>query len=340
MITKFFDESYLQKGFELSFVLGHKALCKKNSEWSELSQLPFSLTEWEDLKENCLQPNEKLKLETKGLVSGVYKAQHSLWKFSFIEDTNCFKAYFSAIQEFSYFTSDLENPMFWSAVKNKNGIFVIGGESRQGKSTLLSEIVDQDQKSNLSLTGIFSLPQQHHWPQVDSVIHLGAEAVDYANDHLCYQGLEKFVVDLNSVKNWQKWIELSESGRSVFLSLNMNSIKNFFQKLIAEMTGQEFYRFMSYFNGIVIQKLVGAHRIAVHEVLSLRDKEKVEIIKYWNETQNFSFVQFATLTSDCYQSLNQSLIQKLIRRKIDVKTAFASSNDPDELDLQLKKMGL
>ena len=120
----------------------------------------------------------------------------------------------------------------------------------------------------------------------------------------------------------------------------MNSIKNFFQKLIAEMTGQEFYRFMSYFNGIVIQKLVGAHRIAVHEVLSLRDKEKVEIIKYWNETQNFSFVQFATLTSDCYQSLNQSLIQKLIRRKIDVKTAFASSNDPDELDLQLKKMGL
>jgi hypothetical protein len=38
--------------------------------------------------------------------------------------------------------------------------------------------------------------------------------------------------------------------------------------------------------------------------------------------------------------MNQSIIQKLIRRKIDVQSAFDASDDPETLDANLKKMGL
>jgi hypothetical protein len=41
-----------------------------------------------------------------------------------------------------------------------------------------------------------------------------------------------------------------------------------------------------------------------------------------------------------FQSLNQSIIQALVRRRIDVKSAFSASDLPDELDAQLKRMGL
>ena len=46
------------------------------------------------------------------------------------------------------------------------------------------------------------------------------------------------------------------------------------------------------------------------------------------------------LSKENYQSLNQSIIQNLVRRQIDVKAAFASSDNPEELDETLKRMGL
>ena len=39
-------------------------------------------------------------------------------------------------------------------------------------------------------------------------------------------------------------------------------------------------------------------------------------------------------------TMNQSLMGLLIKRKIDVKTAFASSPDPDQLDGMLKRAGI
>ncbi|MBC7458107.1 MAG: hypothetical protein H7235_07505, partial [Bdellovibrionaceae bacterium] len=45
-------------------------------------------------------------------------------------------------------------------------------------------------------------------------------------------------------------------------------------------------------------------------------------------------------TYNHYQSYNQSIIQAIVRRRFDIKTAFSVSVDPDELDQMLKKMGL
>ncbi|MGE5085298.1 MAG: hypothetical protein ACM3MG_03295 [Bacillota bacterium] len=39
-------------------------------------------------------------------------------------------------------------------------------------------------------------------------------------------------------------------------------------------------------------------------------------------------------------TLNQSLLQHLIRRRIDLKTAFETSREPDHLDQLLKKVGI
>ncbi len=40
------------------------------------------------------------------------------------------------------------------------------------------------------------------------------------------------------------------------------------------------------------------------------------------------------------KTLNQSLFQAVIQRKIDIKTAFTVSPEPEKLDLMLKKAGI
>ena len=39
-------------------------------------------------------------------------------------------------------------------------------------------------------------------------------------------------------------------------------------------------------------------------------------------------------------TLNQSLLQLLLKRKIDVRAAFMCSNDPEELDRMMKQAGV
>lgn len=339
MIENILDQSIIKQGHEISFILGHKILSKTTQDWFELKGDSLSISDWEDLKDFCLQPNEKIQLETKGYVSGLYHSNKHSWKFSFIEKKDCFRAYLSNIKEKIEAASGIENPHFWSAIKKEKGIFIIGGERRQGKSVLLSEIINQDLQSRLTLLGIHSINQQQKWPTADSIIHLGADSIDWDMNHPLYDGVEKIVVDFNSVKNWKKWIEFAEQGQSILISLSLDSVKTLLLKLASELDNALYLRFIMSLNGAIIQKLAGASKTAVHEIFINREIEKNKLIQRFESKQNMAS-PLSDIGTETYQSLNQSIIQKLIRRKIDVKAAFAASDDPDSLDASLKKMGL
>ncbi|MBC7419679.1 MAG: hypothetical protein H7328_03030 [Bdellovibrio sp.] len=340
MIENILDQSMLRQGHEISFILGHRVLAKTNQDWFELKGEPLSVSEWEDLKDFCLQSNEKIQLETKGFVSGLYQSEKFSWRFSFVEKKDCFRAYLSVVNDSAHVQSGIDYPLFWDNIKKEKGIFVIGGERRQGKSNLLAEIIANDQNNKMSLTGIHSSYQQQKWPQLDAIVHLGADSIDWEAGHAIYDGIERVVVDFNSIKNWKKWIEFAEQGQSVYLSLSINSLNTLFYKLAADLDPSLISRFLQVFNGSVVQKLAGVPKIALHEILICREKEKNKLMQFYNQKQNFQMMNLAELGFESYQTLNQSILQKMIRRKLDVQSAFAVSNSPDELDTQLKKMGL
>ncbi|MBC7457140.1 MAG: hypothetical protein H7235_02595 [Bdellovibrionaceae bacterium] len=342
MIEAILDQSILRQGHEISFILGHKILARTQQDWFELKGDPLSVSEWEDLKDYCLQSNEKVQLETKGFVSGLYQSDKFSWKFSFVEKKDCFRAYLSAQNPTDQIQSNIEYPLFWDALKKEKGIFIIAGERRQGKSALLSEVITNDQHNKMSLTGIHSVNQQQKWPQMDSIVHLGADAVDWDINHVLYEGLQRIVVDFNTIKNWKKWIEFAEQGQSVYLSLSLNSLQTLFFRLAADLDASMMSRFLQVFNGALLQKISQKveQKTAVHEILICRDSERKKLIQYYDQKQNFQMLSLGSLGLEAYQSLNQSILQKLIRRKLDVQSAFAISEAPEELDAQLKKMGL
>lgn len=340
MIEKILDQSVQKLGHEVSFILGHKILAKTADDWFELKGESLSVSEWEDLKDLCLQSNEKIQLETKGYVTGVYQSDKYHWRFSFTEKKECFKAYLSLILPIEQLSAHIENPYFWDTIKKEKGLFVISGEKKQGKSTLLGEIIVNDNRDRLRLTGLHVPLNQQRWPQLDSVVHLGADTLAYEVQHSIYDGVERIVVDFNTVSDWKKWIDFAEQGQSVFLTLSSDSITSVFQKLSSEMPPLMFERFIQALNGMIVQKFVGPQKVTAHEILVMRQNERLKIVDEFVQKKSFYTVKFDDLGSECYHSLNQSLIQRLIRRKIDVKSAFAASIQPDQLDLQLKKLGL
>ena len=339
MIEKILDQSVQKLGHEISFILGHKILAKTADDWFELKGDAFSVSEWEDLKDLCLLPNEKIQLETKGFVTGVYQSKHH-WKFSFTEKKECFKAYLSLIQPIEQMNSGIENPYFWDMVKKDKGLFIVAGEKKQGKSTLLGEIIMNDNKDRLRLTGLHVQLNQQRWPELDSVVHLGADTLGLEVQHVLYDGIERIVVDFNEIRDWAKWINFVEQGQSILVTVSADSITSILQRLSTELTLPLFERLIYAMNGILVQKFVGAQKVTAHEILTLRIQEKIKMTNDFNQKKSFYQMKLEEYGADCYQSLNQSLIQRLIRRKIDVKSAFAASSDPDQLDVQLKKLGL
>lgn len=338
MIENILQQTVFKNGHEVSFILGHKVLSKSGLDWSELKGDPLTISEWEDLKDLCLVGNEKVQLETKGFVAGIYESEKHKWQFSFIERKDCFRAHLFLIKPQEHIQSQIENPLFWDTIKKSKGLFIIAGERRQGKTSLLQEVLSNDQKSKLSLIGIHAAANSS-WPEIDSVVHLGLDTLDYDFNHSLYEGIERVIVDTNSIKNWKKWIEVAEQGQSVVVTVSTNSVRTLMNKLISELDQTMCQRLFNVLNGVIIQKLVGPQYHPCHEIIIIRDMQKAAVYSYL-ESKNISQQNLQNDFKEYYQSLNQSIVQKLVRRKIDVQSAFEASDDPNALDATLKKMGL
>ena len=89
---------------------------------------------------------------------------------------------------------------------------------------------------------------------------------------------------------------------------------------------------------VCYQKLTAAHESGLHEILVMHDSFKKLLLE--NDFSKLMSLADKDILQKNYQSINQSIIQNLVRRKIDIKTAFKSTPHPDDLDQQLKKMGL
>lgn len=335
ILTKVKDASAL----EVQFRLGHKTIAKVKEEWLEIDKDNLGFSEWEDLKDLCLQNADKLTLETKGFVRGVYRSSDQQWLFSFTEHKDCLKAYFSAIPRFEL-SQYIQSPIFWDALKKNTGLFIVTGQRGQGKSSLLKDVVSEIKKDSPKLIAIHGSYSALSMLNLDSVIHLSEETLSWEPHHPIYDGIDQFVVDYNSIKNWEKWIKLCEEGRSVYLTLSGLSVENCLEQIVSQIGFQTNLakRFYQVLNSICFQKVVGMKEGAVHEFFVAQTAFKEDLYKM--SFSQFKKQQDSENFKKYYQSLNQSIIQALVRRRIDVKSAFAASDAPDELDQQLKRMGL
>ncbi len=340
MIEKMLTRVLQSGGHQISFVLGQKVLIKTGMDWVPLQEDLLKINEWEDLKDICLQPNEKIQLETKGFATGLYSSSEHKWKISFVERKDCFRAYFCVTSDKQKFQCQIQNPLFWDLLKKDKGLFIFAGPSRSGKSSLVAEIIEKKENEKVNLVGIHAPENEFRWSEKETLVQLGADTLEWDLGHIIYDGLENIAVDFNSIKNWEKWIELGEQGRTIYITLTADSVKIIFQQIFEKLSLGMVHRFLNLLDGIVVQRLVGKSMVPAYELLLLRQNDKVQIQSIIQHYKAEGTIDLKVLAKENHQSLNQSLIQNLVRRQIDVKTAFSSSDNPEELDETLKKMGL
>jgi Tfp pilus assembly pilus retraction ATPase PilT len=337
MISNTLTQIKDQLSQEVQFRLGHKTLIKINNEWIEFDQQSLTLSDWEDLKDLCLQSNEKIKLETKGFVQGLFSDPTQTWVFSFTEWKDCMKAHFAYVHK-QLRPTNIQYAPYFDGLKKKSGIHLISAHKKNGKSTLLSEIICENQKYSPELIAVHAPPSQLTVQNFDSVLHLGMESLVWEGTHAIYDGIDTLIVDANEIQDLNKWVRFAEEGRTVFLSLSASSIENVLLQ-IKSLTQDKlslWNRFSDQIKSIVYQKTVPGANSAVQEIWVMQKEDQKKI------NDKFQSEEFKKLItgSALYQSLNQSILQSLVRRRFDVKQAFEASDDIEELDRSLKKMGL
>jgi len=329
---------------QIQFRLGHRTLIKISQEWVELDEKEISLSEWEDLKDYCLQSHDKIALETKGFVRGLINEATQSWSFSFIEWRDCMRAHFSYISQAEK-SSHIQYQPYWDALKKTAGIHVIAAHRNQGKSTLLSEIIQQSRKDSPELVGLHALSSKLTLAAFDSVVHLGPESIGWEPSHPLYDGLDTVVVDMNEFIQMEKWIRFAEEGRKVFLTVCSSQLVNALQQARSSMQNESglWERFCNQLSSVLFQKLAAVESAdaqggPVHEILVLKKHDQQELMR--TALENYPELWKEKSEGTNYLSLNQSLIQALVRRRINIKSAFMLTVDPDELDQLLKKMGI
>ncbi len=339
MIQDVLNRYILQAAQEVQFRLGHKTTFKKNREWIEADTESLSLSEWEDLKDLCLRPDEKMFLETKGYIRGVFTDQKNTWVFSFVEWKENLKAYFSYISKATNI-NHIQNPAYLEALKSKNGIHIISGYKQSGKSTLIRELVDDLKKNSPQQIVLHSDPSVLTQHLDETIFQLGVDTLSWDTTHPFYDGVDVVIVDMNDITHWKKWIQFAEEGKKVFVSIAANSVESVLLQVKSQLSGEKdmplWQRFILQLSSILNQKVVGVTEGSVHEILVLKSQGKQALLNFL-----LSAVSKKELEShNYYQSYNQSIVQAIVRRRFDIKSAFSISVDPDELDQMLKKMGL
>jgi twitching motility protein PilT len=143
---------------------------------------------------------------------------------------------------------------------------------------------------------------------------------------------------------WRNALAAAETGSRVICTLPYMDLENSFERLSEKVETQGevgLARLVSVtqvaLNLRLMEGLDSAHQPAV-EILVLQREIREKIKRHqWSDVFQSMF-QLGEKTG--MRTLNQCLMNLMLKRKIDFKVGFSESPNPDELDLMLERIGV
>ncbi len=343
LVKQLIESGYL----EIQFRMGHKTIGKKDREWQETDRNELSLEEWKDLKDLSLTPSEIKKLDQNGFIRGISVISGHKVLFTFVENEQGMKSYIRVLKSRKVL-SNIHFVSYVEGLRSSGGLHLVSGIDRSLNSQMLADLIEQKKMDSPQLCGVHADASGLEFLSSDTVVHLGGADSNFDLGHPVYDGLEQIYVDLKDVSHIQKWIEFAEAGGTVVLAVTGQSIDNAFEKIVFQVGGDRslWKRFVSRLKSALHLLPVQGRDHFVFEALVVNSVIRNELIQKYL-TSGWLSLEFSNFEEpksndlkNAYFSLNQSIVHALIKRTIDVPTAFRMTSDPDQLDLMLKKMGL
>ncbi len=221
------------------------------------------------------------------------------------------------------------------------GLGLIVGPRRSGKTTAVADLL-KTLKPEKKIVSVYSDIQFDMNSNLDERTHLFSSAQLKTNG--VFSASDVVVIDSKDLSLIENAIQLSEEGRFVLLTISAWDLKMALPRMLDFVQGDmqsRARRLAAVFQMAVrLQLLPGIeqNQVGAFELLLGADAVRENI-----EKQNFSNLDhlmqgFSDKTG--MRNMNQSLFQLLIKRKIELKTAFEFSPHPQELDALLKKVGI
>ncbi len=231
------------------------------------------------------------------------------------------------------------------AFHRNEGLHLIVGPRKSGKSAALREIVQKIPQDKV--LSVYSDDSSLQDMELNSLVKF------YSLSHLLTYGVDGnvdlVVVDISSATSesdaiYEQSMSLAEQGFGVIATLTFSHLEMALQRFLDHCQGSEASksrRLSWVLKTILHVKLINgieSSLCGVFELVLLNQKLKQLLL----DGQFQKIEEFIESTSEKtgMKTLNQSLFQAVIQRKIDIKTAFTVSPEPEKLDLMLKKAGI
>ncbi|MFP5518865.1 MAG: twitching motility protein PilT [Bdellovibrionia bacterium] len=346
-MTEMILQAKTQKATEALFVVGSLPKARILGEWTNLREKPVLISDWNVLTQTLLNPQQSAQLETLGVANGESLVGQQRVGFSFFQTDNTLRLLLNFAGDLNS-SSELVAPFaIQESALNQNGLHLFLSNSPTVSTSTLSSVIAKINEEKAKVILVLSagpIPQLKEKKSL--IIYQQVRShKDLLNEEL-YKSAD--VVVINGITNDHVLLtalQLAESGKSVILSVQSFSIMSYLRRAFSVLNekykAQGAPRLADCLQSIVGQSCgltAQQEMFSAFEFMLLKPHIKQYLAN--EDMKSIEALLRGSAETSGVQTLNQSLLQLLVRRKIDVKTAFETSREPELLDQQLKKLGV
>ncbi|RYZ83156.1 MAG: hypothetical protein EOP06_20460 [Proteobacteria bacterium] len=293
-----------------------------------------------------LKGEQLQRLERDGMIEGCSQTQDGLrTSYSIFQSNDCFKAHF-CFEPINVFETELSLPsVFLETVQRRQGLFLLAGPVHPYKTNTLAQTLYRLNKEYPFHGAIYSRQAFPSIPEEKATFVYQSTATENAQSSF-FAGADVVVLHETVTEELlARAMDLCDEGKMVLLTVASNSLMSAFHKCLELLTrkpnSHSLWRFADHLRLAIAQyPLTGMNS---ETVLGFELMLNTPQVKGWLAQSQLSALEHglhANQENGGVLSLNQSLLQLLIRRRIDMKQAFLVAHDPDGLDQLLKKVGI
>lgn len=236
-------------------------------------------------------------------------------------------------------------------VNYPSGLVLVTGPTGSGKSTTIAALIDKINRENRGHIITLEDPIEYVHPHKSSIVNqreIGVDTVSYrsALKHVLRQDPDVCMMgELRDLETIDAAMNMCETGHLVFATLHTNSAISTINRIVnvfpAEQQDRVRTQLAMTLNAIICQRLLPSLKggqVAALEILIMSPNIR-NLIRENKLHQVYGMMQVGQDKSGMI-TLNQALVQLILKRKIDVRSAFMNSSDPEELDKLLKAAGV
>ena len=347
MATNYFAEARKRKSQELLLILGSEAKYRVQKDWVSIDPAPVLLSDWNQILKNLLKSDQLQRLENEGVVEGCAQMSDGFrTSYSIFQSQDCFKAHF-CFEPLDVFETELSLPaVFMDTVQRRQGLILLAGPVHPFKTNTLAQTLFKLNKEYSFHAAILSRQAFPGIPEEKATFAYQGLAVAESAETGFFAGADVAVLhETVTAKLLALAMDLCDEGKMVLMTIASHSLMSALHRcleLLSQSPGNHaLWRFADHLRLAIAQySLPSTNQDTVLGFEMLLNTPQVKSWIAQSQMPALENILHSNQESNGVLGLNQSLLQLLIRRRIDIKQAFLATHDPDGLDQLLKKVGI